>query len=119
MDERRKQGLCYYYDDNYSLRHKCKETKLLQIDVTDNNSADEAPSLEVPEEEVGETQINNDLIATPDHPIIYYMPWLDILHLRLSKSKALLDIDQWWYLLIVETLITLSIRDLLKFFIVL
>lgn len=57
MAKRSKQGLCHYYDDKYSHGHKCKEPKLFQIDATDNNSTDEAPSFEVLEEEEGETQI--------------------------------------------------------------
>jgi len=50
MAERRKQGLCYYCDEKYSPRHKCKEPKLFQIDATDHNSSEEAPPLEEPEE---------------------------------------------------------------------
>ena len=51
MEERRKQGLCYYYDEKYSPGHKCKEPKFFQIDATDHSSSEEAPPLEEPEEE--------------------------------------------------------------------
>jgi len=51
MVERRKQGLCYYCDDKYSLGHKCKEPKFFQIDATDHSSSEEAPPFEGPEEE--------------------------------------------------------------------
>lgn len=62
----------YHCDDKYSPWHKWKEPKLFQIDATNNNSVDEAPSLEVHKEEVGETQTDpdNDLTATTDEPII-------------------------------------------------
>lgn len=52
-------------------------TKIIfQIDATDNSSTDEAPSIEVRKEEVGETQTNqdNDLTATPDDTLYHYMP---------------------------------------------
>ena len=51
MAERRKQGLCYYYDEKYSTGHKFKEPKLFQIDAIDHNSSEEAPPLEEPKEE--------------------------------------------------------------------
>eukprot|EP00253_Pinus_taeda_P019139 PITA_19139 len=51
MEERRKQGLCYYCDEKYSLGHKCKEPKFFQIDATDHSSSEEAPPLEEPKEE--------------------------------------------------------------------
>ena len=69
-DERRKQGLCYYCDDKYSPGHKCKEPKFFQIDVTDNNSSEEAPPLGGPEDEVEEIQKDNELPATPKEPVI-------------------------------------------------
>ena len=65
MDERRKHGLCYYCDEKYSPRHKFKEPKFFQIDVTDHNSSEEAPSLGRPEDEVEETQQDNELTAMP------------------------------------------------------
>ena len=51
MAERKKQGLCYYCDEKYSLGHKCKEPKFFQIDATDHNSSEEAPPFEEPGEE--------------------------------------------------------------------
>ena len=51
MEKRRKQGLCYYCDEKYSPRHKCKEPKFFQIDATDHSSSKEAPPLEEPKEE--------------------------------------------------------------------
>ena len=70
MAERRKQGLCYYYDEKYSLGHKCKKPKLFQIDVTSHNSLEEAPPFEEPEEEDEDNQQDNELPATPEEPII-------------------------------------------------
>jgi len=52
MAKRKKQGLCYYCDDKYSLGHKCKELKFFQIDANDNNSSEEAPPHGGPEDEV-------------------------------------------------------------------
>ena len=46
MAERRKQGLCYYYDEKYSPGHKCKEPKFFQIDTIDHSSSEEAPPFE-------------------------------------------------------------------------
>lgn len=51
MAERRKKGLCYYYDDKYSPRNKCKESIFFQIDATYHSSSEEAPSFEGLEEE--------------------------------------------------------------------
>jgi len=48
MVERRKQGLCYYYDDKCSLGNKCKEPKLFQIEATDHSSSEEALPFEGP-----------------------------------------------------------------------
>jgi len=56
MAERRKQGLCYCSDGKYSPRHKCKEPKFFQIDVTDYSSSEEAPPLEGPKDKVEEIQ---------------------------------------------------------------
>lgn len=70
MVERRKQGLCYYCDDKYSPRHKCKEPKFFQIDVTDLSSSEEAPPLKGLEDEVEETQQENEVPATPKEPVI-------------------------------------------------
>eukprot|EP00253_Pinus_taeda_P006137 PITA_06137 len=68
--ERRKQGLCYYCDEKYSLGHKCKEPKFFQIDATDLSSSEEAPPIEEPEEEDEDHQPNNALPTTPDEPVI-------------------------------------------------
>jgi len=57
MPERRKQGLFYYCDDKYSQGHKFIPI-FFQIDATKNRSIDEALSIEVPEEEVGEPKID-------------------------------------------------------------
>jgi hypothetical protein len=38
MVERRKQGLCYYCDEKYSPRHKCREQKFFQIDASTSTS---------------------------------------------------------------------------------
>ncbi len=51
MAERRKQGLCYYCDEKYYLRHKCKEPKFFQIDATDHSSFEEPPPCEGPEQD--------------------------------------------------------------------
>eukprot|EP00253_Pinus_taeda_P012815 PITA_12815 len=59
MVKRRKQGLCYYCHEKYSLGHKCKEPKLFQIDATDHSSSEEAPPLEEPEEEEEDNQQEN------------------------------------------------------------
>ena len=32
MEERRKKGLCYYCDEKWQPRHKCKGLKLFMID---------------------------------------------------------------------------------------
>jgi len=69
MAEHRK-GLCYYYDDKYSLGHKFKEPKFFQIDVTNHSSSEEAPPLEGLEEEYEDTQQKNELPAMPEEPVI-------------------------------------------------
>eukprot|EP00253_Pinus_taeda_P021673 PITA_21673 len=61
MAERRKQGLCYYCDEKYSLGHKCKEPKFFQIGATDHSPSEEGPPLEEPEEEEEDNQQNNVL----------------------------------------------------------
>ena len=65
MAERRKQGLCYYCDEKYSLGHKCKEPKFFQIDATDPSSSEEAPPLEEPEKE-DEDNHKDNLLEGPD-----------------------------------------------------
>eukprot|EP00253_Pinus_taeda_P031893 PITA_31893 len=70
MVERRKQGLCYYCDEKYSSRHKCEEPKFFQIDATDHNSSKEAPPFEGPEEEDEDNQLDNEILATPEEPVI-------------------------------------------------
>jgi len=70
MVERRKQGLCYYCDEKYSLGHKCKEPKLFQIDAIDHSSFEEAPPFEGPEEEDEENQPENELPTTPEELVI-------------------------------------------------
>lgn len=70
MVERRKQGLCYYCDEKYSLGHKCKEPKFFQIDATDHSSSEEAPPFEGPEEEDEDNQPDNELPATLEEPVI-------------------------------------------------
>eukprot|EP00253_Pinus_taeda_P025585 PITA_25585 len=66
MAERRKQGLCYYYDENYSPGHKCKEPNFFQIDATDYSSSEEDPPLEEPEAVEEDNQKDN----VPDEPVI-------------------------------------------------
>eukprot|EP00253_Pinus_taeda_P036391 PITA_36391 len=66
MVERRKQGLCYYCDERYSPRHKCKKPKFFQIDATDHSSSEETPPLEEPEEEDEDSQPEN----VPKEPVI-------------------------------------------------
>lgn len=68
--ERRKQGLCYYCDDKYSLGHTYKEPKFFQIGATYNSSFEEAPTLGGPEDEFEETQLDNDLTDTQDELVI-------------------------------------------------
>ena len=70
MAKRRKQGLCYYCDDKYSPRHKCKEPKLFQIDTTDHSSSEEAPPFEGPEEEDEDNQLDNELPTTLEELVI-------------------------------------------------
>jgi len=59
------QGLCYYCDEKYSSRHKCKETKFFQIDAIE-----EAPPCEGLEEEHEDNHQENELPATPEEPVI-------------------------------------------------
>jgi len=66
MAERRKQGLCYYCDEKYSLGHKCKEPKFFQIDATDYSSTEEDPPLE--EHEALEEDHQKDNVS--DEPVI-------------------------------------------------
>eukprot|EP00253_Pinus_taeda_P028424 PITA_28424 len=66
MAERRKKGLCYYYDEKYSPGHKCKEPKLFQIDATDYISTEEDPPLE--EHEPLEEDNQQDNVS--DEPVI-------------------------------------------------
>ena len=35
MEESRKQGLCYNYDEKWHLGHKCKEAKLFLLEGCD------------------------------------------------------------------------------------
>jgi hypothetical protein len=51
MVERRKQGLCYYYDEKYSSSHKCREQKFFQIDVLASTSSDDILSDEATDTE--------------------------------------------------------------------
>jgi len=78
MAERRKQGLCYYCDEKYSSRHKCKEPKFFQIDATDQSSSEEAPPFEGPEEEDEDNQPDNELPATPKELVIARHPLVGI-----------------------------------------
>ena len=66
MAERRKQGLCYYCDEKYSLGHKCKEPKFFQIDATDYSSTEEDPPLE--EHEAPEEDDQKENVS--DEPVI-------------------------------------------------
>ena len=66
MAERRKQGLCYYCDEKYSLGHKCKEPKFSQIDAIDYSSTEEDPPLE--EHEPLEEDNQKDNVS--DEPVI-------------------------------------------------
>eukprot|EP00253_Pinus_taeda_P005714 PITA_05714 len=66
MAERRKQGLCYYYDEKYSPGHKCKEPKFFQIDATYYSSTEEEPLLEEHEPLEEDNQQNN----VSDEPVI-------------------------------------------------
>lgn len=70
MAERRKQWLCYYYDEIYAPGHKCKEPKFFQIDATDHSSSEEAPPFEGPKEEDEDNQPDNELPITPEEPVI-------------------------------------------------
>ena len=70
MAERRKKGLCCYYDEKYSVGHKCKEPKFFQIDATDHSSSEEAPPFEGLEEEDKDNQPDNEPPATPEEPVI-------------------------------------------------
>eukprot|EP00253_Pinus_taeda_P013939 PITA_13939 len=64
--ERRKQGLCCYYDEKYSPGHKCKEPKFFQIDATDYSSTEEDPPLE--EQEAIEEDNQKEIVS--DDPVI-------------------------------------------------
>jgi len=66
MAKRRKQGLCYYCDEKYSLGHKCKEPKFFQINATDYSSLKEDPPLEEHEAVEEDNQKDN----VPDEPVI-------------------------------------------------
>jgi len=70
MAERRKQVLCYYCDEKYSPWHKCKEPNFFQIDATDHSSSEEAPPFEGPKEEDEDNELDNELPATPEEPVI-------------------------------------------------
>lgn len=62
--ERRKQGLCYYYDEKYSPGHKCKEPKFFQIDATDYSSTEEDPP------QHGALEEDNPKENVSDEPVI-------------------------------------------------
>ena len=47
MEERRKKGLCYYCDEKWQPRHKCKGLKLFMID-----EVQEVSQMEVGEEDL-------------------------------------------------------------------
>jgi hypothetical protein len=64
MVERRKQELCYYYDEKYSPGHKCREQKFFQIDVSTSTSSEDILSDEATDTE--DTQ--------PTVPISYPVP---------------------------------------------
>ena len=70
MAEIIKQGLSYYCDEKYSLRHKCKLPKFFQIDAIDHSSSKKAPPFEEPKEEDEDNQLDNALPATPNEPVI-------------------------------------------------
>eukprot|EP00253_Pinus_taeda_P036679 PITA_36679 len=66
MAKRRKQGLCYYCDEKYSLGHKCKEPKFFQIDATGYSSSEEDTPLEKPKAVEEDNQKDN----VPDELVI-------------------------------------------------
>eukprot|EP00253_Pinus_taeda_P017410 PITA_17410 len=70
MEERRRKGLCYYYDEKYSLGHKCKEPKFFQIDATNHSSSKEAPPFKGQKGEDEDNHPENELLATPKEPVI-------------------------------------------------
>jgi hypothetical protein len=51
MAERRKHGLCYYCDEKYAPRHKCREQKIFQIDASTFSPYEDIPSDEAPDPE--------------------------------------------------------------------
>jgi len=66
MTKRRKQGLCYYCDDQYSPGHKCKEPKFFQIVATQTGSDDEAQPNELLGEEV---MVSQDIAGDTKIPL--------------------------------------------------
>ena len=54
----------------YSPGHKCKEPKFFQIDAINHSSSWKAPPFEGLEEEDEDKQLDNELPATPEEPVI-------------------------------------------------
>jgi hypothetical protein len=66
MEERRKQGLCYYCDEKYSPWHKCREQKFFQIDVSTSFPYEDIPSDEAPDiEEAQPSDHDENPVVTP------------------------------------------------------
>eukprot|EP00253_Pinus_taeda_P020872 PITA_20872 len=84
MAKRRKQGLCYYCDEKYSPRHKCKEQKFFQIDATDHSSSEEAHHLRNQRRKKRTTS----KIMYLKNQLSRYMLWKGFLLPKLSKSKV-------------------------------
>jgi hypothetical protein len=67
--ERRKQGLCYYYDEKYSPGHKCREQKFSHVDASTSSSYEYIPSDEAPNpEEAQPSDYAKSPVVTPLEP---------------------------------------------------
>jgi hypothetical protein len=74
MDEHRKKGICYYYDEKYSLGQKCHEQKLFQIEVSTLKSSEDILSYEATDTENTQPTVNiSNLVPPlmePEEPVI-------------------------------------------------
>jgi hypothetical protein len=92
MAERRKQGICYYCDEKYSLGHKCREQNFFKIDASNSSSYEDIPSYEAPELKDSQPSFHvEDYVASlmaPEEPVISLHALLGILAQQTLKIKG-------------------------------
>jgi hypothetical protein len=100
MEERRKQGLCYYCDDKYAPGHKCHEQKFFQIDGSEDRMSDEAPE---PEDTEPTLPLSEHIAppVEPEEPVISLHALAGISAPQTLKIKGY--IKQWSVVVLIDS----------------